>query len=209
MKTYTGHTSPETALITYDYPMGFVSRCLQRHWVETATSGAKKGEQRHVTQSSHKSFNREYTAKLGEGRDIANTWALEQVKAGKVLWCSPKASTYSDIIALATDTDEPISADNPLHTYHLGMYATAKQCRDFAAMNLTPEQEARRAMLERVSRRVNPTEWTEFDAQQGAATAAQRLANGEPVVKCGKEIADAFGMTDLVKHGLVVIEPKP
>lgn len=69
-----GHTSPETAHVTEDYPYGFRLRCQRRVWIET-----KKGfGQRVVFQTSNPK------------------------KAGLV-WNKPKAGTYSNIHVLYLD----------------------------------------------------------------------------------------------------------
>ncbi len=47
-----GHTSQETAYLVEDYPYGRRLRCKIRYWVETATKGAKRGQQRMVSQST-------------------------------------------------------------------------------------------------------------------------------------------------------------
>lgn len=46
-----GHTSPETAYVVENYPSGGL-RCKKRYWVETATRGAKKGDQRLMQQTT-------------------------------------------------------------------------------------------------------------------------------------------------------------
>lgn len=48
-----GHTSPETAYLVDDYPYGFRLRCSIRYWIETAEKGAKKGQQRFVSQTTN------------------------------------------------------------------------------------------------------------------------------------------------------------
>ncbi len=37
MKTLTGHTSPETAVVIDDYPYGYTLRCKIRYWMEHKT----------------------------------------------------------------------------------------------------------------------------------------------------------------------------
>ncbi|GAB3912628.1 hypothetical protein ACFQ1S_04780 [Kibdelosporangium lantanae] len=48
-----GHISMDTAYLVDDYPYGRVLRCKIRYWVETATKGAKKGQQRFVSQTTN------------------------------------------------------------------------------------------------------------------------------------------------------------
>jgi len=75
----TGHDSPETAYVIEDYPYGRRLRCRKRVWVETATKGAKKGQQRVASQTTNPK------------------------RAGEV-WNKPKRGTYSDIVVLYLDT---------------------------------------------------------------------------------------------------------
>ncbi len=53
VRVLTGHVSPETAYVVDDYPYGRVLRCKIRYWIETPTKGAKKGQQRFVSQTTN------------------------------------------------------------------------------------------------------------------------------------------------------------
>jgi hypothetical protein len=53
VRVLTGHVSPETAYVVDDYPYGRVLRCKIRYWIETATKGAKKDQQRFVSQTTN------------------------------------------------------------------------------------------------------------------------------------------------------------
>ena len=48
-----GHTAPQTAFLVNDYPYGFRLHCKMRWWIETADKGAKKGQQRVMTQTTN------------------------------------------------------------------------------------------------------------------------------------------------------------
>lgn len=81
-KILQGHNSPETAFVVEDYPYGYTLRCQMRHWIEVATKGAKKGQMRHVTQTSN-------PKKLG-------------------VWNKPKAGTYYPLIVLYLDAEDHV-----------------------------------------------------------------------------------------------------
>lgn len=49
----TGHVDQESAYLVDDYPYGRELRCKIRYWIETATKGAKKGQQRFVRQTTN------------------------------------------------------------------------------------------------------------------------------------------------------------
>ncbi|GAA3751205.1 hypothetical protein [Micromonospora maritima] len=48
-----GHTGEESAYLVEDYPYGFRLRCQIRYWIETAEKGAKKGQQRLMSQTTN------------------------------------------------------------------------------------------------------------------------------------------------------------
>lgn len=49
----TGHTSPDTAYVVDDYPYGRRLRCKIRYWVHTGTTGATKGQQRMMSETTN------------------------------------------------------------------------------------------------------------------------------------------------------------
>jgi hypothetical protein len=124
-----GHVSPETALLAFHYPMGGSLRGVQRTWIETATKGSGKGQQRMVEQTTHKVFNQAYTQRIAEdGIEHANIWAAEKIKAGTV-WNNPKASTYGSLVVITTPNDGPLSPENRIQRDGLNLYSGAD---DFA-----------------------------------------------------------------------------
>lgn len=163
----TGHNSAETAHISYVYPMGFRRKCLQRSWVETATKGQGKGQQRFCTQTTHNSFNDAYTVKLGdEGAEVANAWALEQVNAGRVRWNAPKYSTYNGVAVmhledLGDGTDRLGVAYAALHIYS-GPAGLNKLMNRFTGFDA--DQIKQIAAWEADSRRYNRAEWEKYEA---------------------------------------------
>ena len=86
MRVLKGHTSPETAFVVADWPYGRTLRCKKRFWIETATSGAKKGQQRVVSQTTNPK------------------------RAGEV-WNAPKASTYDAVAILFLDDEGRVQFD--------------------------------------------------------------------------------------------------
>jgi hypothetical protein len=101
MNVLHGHQSPETAHITYAYPFGRRVRCLRREWVDSPVTGSKRGQQRFVTQTTHPSFNADYSLRIAsEGQVAADAWAAEQLAAGALRWNAPKASTYSALVVM-------------------------------------------------------------------------------------------------------------
>ena len=84
-KVLTGHNDFESAFIQDDYPYGRRLRCKRAAWVETATKGAKNGEQRFVTRTTNP-------------RRAIETWN------------NPKRGTYSQIIVLYLDSKDHIHA---------------------------------------------------------------------------------------------------
>jgi hypothetical protein len=101
MNVLYGHTSPDTAHVTFAYPFGRRVRCLRREWVDTPTTGGKRGQQRFVTQTTHGSFNADYSLRIAsEGQEAADAWATAQLAAGELQWNAPKASTYSALVVM-------------------------------------------------------------------------------------------------------------
>jgi len=78
-----GHTTPETAYLVADYPYGFKLRCQIRYWVETATTGQKRGQMRFMSQTSNPQR---------EG----------------VVWNSPKASTYGTCLIMFLNKEDHV-----------------------------------------------------------------------------------------------------
>jgi hypothetical protein len=80
-----GHTSPDTAYLVDDYPYGSTLRRKIRYWVETATKGTAKGNQRFVSQTTN-------PKRPGEP------------------WNKPKASTYASLVVMYLDDVEHVKS---------------------------------------------------------------------------------------------------
>jgi len=169
--------------ILQDYPFG-AGRCIRRVWFEQATKGAAKGQFRMVTQTTIKSFNALYNAKIDElipviraqypamnavaqARKEALEWAIDTYKmptriAAAGTWNAPKFSIYSDLVAPYIDTEND----------HIG-YATLFRGHGPERFNeffvkwfrfLPDDQQLRYHQLAAESRRYNPNCWRDFDA---------------------------------------------
>lgn len=78
-----GHIDPDSAYLVEDYPYGYRLRCQIRYWIETAAKGAKKGQQRFVSQTTNP-------------------------KQAGTVWNKPKASTYVGMAVLYLDRDDHV-----------------------------------------------------------------------------------------------------
>jgi hypothetical protein len=94
-----GHTSPDTAYLVDDYPYGYTLRCKIRYWVETATKGTAKGNQRFVSQTTN-------PKRPGEP------------------WNKPKASTYASLVVMYLDDDEHVKSFHV--SYHISPVGDAR-----------------------------------------------------------------------------------
>ncbi len=161
--------SEQTAHLSFNYPDGFKLKCVRREYVETATKGAKKNEQRVVYQTTHRSWNVLYTEKIAEvGLEAANAWATEWIANGDVRWNAPKGSTYEYVVVMYLDEEN--------HIQHTGIhaYSWAEHFQKFAGtlakygVELSDDQKWRLAGLEKSSRRADAEGWAKYDAEKAA-----------------------------------------
>ena len=131
-KVLTGHTDFESAFVQGDYPYGCRLRCKRAVWVETASKGAKKGQQR-------------FMARTTNPRRAIETWN------------KPKASTYSDIIVLYLDSAEHVKMAC-LHQYSSAKDVAAFV--EMFGEHLTPEQQESIKFLDAVRRVGKRLTWT-------------------------------------------------
>jgi hypothetical protein len=178
VKVLHGHTSPESAHLTFVYPFGH-TKCVRREWIERAVKGAQKGHYRFVTQTTVRSFNYSYTDLLdADGQEAANAWAEREIAASAngALWNAPKPGTY---VFYAVMIQEPLpDGSGRLGTSYLALHPYDGPDRLVAFKSWVSAQldPAERALLERIessSRRANAAAWAKADA--ASATAA-----GEP-----------------------------
>lgn len=172
-----GHDSVMTAYVVDDYPFSFQIRCRIRYWVETAEKGQKKGMQRVVAQTSHKSWNAEYTRMLTKHRKVwAETGMQEHLPQYKKevnplvremeckIWNKPKPGPYLGIVILYADEQDFV------HTNGLSEFAGPNEFNGFRNMwkvntefcELSKEQLERLIELEKFSKKYNPNTWGEW-----------------------------------------------
>lgn len=139
VKVLQGHTSPETAYVVDDYPYGGL-RCKIRYWLETAEKGSKKGQVRFMSQTTNPKRSGEF-------------------------WNKPKAGTYNEFSVMYLNEEEHVTY-MPLHAYYS---CVGDRFEPFWEIQdqLTEEQRAKLAEMEKQSRRVNPTCWHEYDIKTG------------------------------------------
>lgn len=135
MNVLHGHQSPETAHLTYAYPFGRRVRCLRREWVDSPVTGGKRGQQRFVTQTTHSSFNADYSLRIAsEGQVAADAWADEQLAAGALRWNAPKASTYSALVVMIEKPLDDGSGRLAISHAALSPYAGTRDLERFKAI---------------------------------------------------------------------------
>jgi hypothetical protein len=137
VKVLNGHTAPESAFVVEDYPYGFRLRCKIRFWIETATKGTKKGQQRVVSQTTNP-------------------------KAAGEVWNKPKFSVYHGMAILLLDDQGHVQSDGislvpwPEH---------CSRWRNDYYDQFTEEMKKRFDQLEAMSRKYSPQSWAEWDAK--------------------------------------------
>ena len=150
-----GHTSAETAYLVKDYPYGRRLRCQIRYWIETATKGSAKSEQRWVSQTTNP-------------------------KVPAETWNKPKPSTYSALAVMYLDEKDHVQAhrvsfwitgDVDTRTRAMGIYD-----------GFTEDQRKRYDALLALSRRANPSTWAEWDTKVARLAAYIRDTGTEPEI---------------------------
>lgn len=135
-----GHVSPETAYVVEDYPYGRQLRCKIRYWVETATKGAKKGQQRFMSQTTNP-------------------------KAGGEVWNKPKGGTYSPLVVMVKDQRGHVY----YRSLHWSPWPDhlAKLISEKVWAQLDEDERRRADALLGESRRLSPKAWAEWEALLG------------------------------------------
>jgi hypothetical protein len=83
VRVLNGHINQDTAFLVDDYPYGRTLRCRRRTWIDTASTGKRKGWQRFVSQTTNPK------------------------QAGEV-WNKPHASVYDPFIVMYLDENEHV-----------------------------------------------------------------------------------------------------
>jgi hypothetical protein len=153
MNVLHGHDTPDTGHLTFCYPFGRTVKCVRREWIESADKGAKRGQQRFVTQTTHPTFNGQYSARIeADGQEAADSWARAQVRAGAVRWNKPNAGTYSILVVMVERPLDDGTGRVGVDHVALSPYAGVQQIKTFkdeVDEHLDDAQRLRLAPIER------------------------------------------------------------
>jgi hypothetical protein len=138
-----GHTGPNTAYLVDDYPYGYTLRCQIRYWVETATKGAAKGQQRFVSQTTN-------PKRPGEP------------------WNKSKASTYTSLVVMYLDDVEHVKSFHV--SYHISPVGDTRFRLMGLYDQLDESTRAKYDQLLRIAQRY-PDPWDDFEATVSALAA--------------------------------------
>ena len=168
MHVLQGHTSPQTAHLSLNYPFGRSVRCVRREWIEQAQKGAHKALFRFVTQTTTKIFNLAYTAKIeADGQESADAWAQAEIAAGRASWNAQKPSTYTHMNVMVEAPLDDGSGRVGVKAFgiHLGCGPAALvEFRQQTAGQLLPAQAASLSEIEKIDRILNKQHWERFEA---------------------------------------------
>jgi len=138
-----GHTSPDTAYLVDDYPYGYTLWCKIRYWVETATKGTAKGQQRFV--------------------------ADHEPKAAGEPWNKPKASTYTSLVVMYLDDVEHVKSFHV--SCYLSPVGDARFRLMGLYDQLDESTRAKYDQLLRIAQEGYPDPWDDFEAAVSALAA--------------------------------------
>ena len=140
MKTLlTGHTNKENAYIIADYPYGYRLRCKMRCWIETATKGKGKGEQRYCTQTTNPKIT-----------------SMES-------WNKEKCGTYAPMVVMYLDEAGHVHCSH-LHHYYDGAVRFVGFREEFYDQ-MTDDMKKHFHRLEDASRLINPESWKKWNEE--------------------------------------------
>lgn len=150
-----GHTSEDTAYLVEDYPYSRSRRlrCKIRYWIDTATKGAKKGQQRFISQTT-------------------------DARRGNVSWNKPHGSTYALMVVLFLDDENHVQWTG-VSEYGLTPENDAWWRYRGIVEQFTDEQRAKYEVLMRLSRRY-ARQWDEWDAKVSAIAKHIEATGQEP-----------------------------
>jgi hypothetical protein len=150
-----GHTSEGTAYLVEDYPYGRQLRCRIRYWIDTAVKGAKKGQQRFVSQTT-------------------------DARRGNVSWNKPHPSTYSLMAVMYLDGDEHVQWTG---VSELGATPESDAWWRYRGIveQLTDEQRAQYGTLVHFAQ-CYERPWQEWDAKIAAIAAHLAVTGEEPAL---------------------------
>lgn len=154
-----GHTSTDTAYQVDDYPHGFHLRCKIRYWIETATKGGKKGQQRFVTQTTNP-------------------------RRGNVEWNKPKPATYVLLAVMYLDSAGHMQWTG-VSEYGMAPDLIAQWQFNGIHEQLTEPQRAYFDRLADRFQRANPTTWNEWETRVAALAAHLQQTGDDPILTNG------------------------
>lgn len=155
VKLLTGHVSEETAYHVDDYPYGFHLRCQIRYWVETAVKGAKKGQQRFMSQTTN--------PKRGD------------------IWNKPKAGQYYGMVFMYLNDDDHVKS-TVISAYDGPIGFTRMRFRGIPDQLIESDRKLFDA-FEKMSQRVSPSTWTTWTDTVGKIAAHIRDTGGVPEIE--------------------------
>ena len=150
-----GHVNAESAYLVPDYPYGFRLRCQIRYWVETAATGAKKGERRFMSQTTNP-------------------------KVAGTVWNKPKASTYYSLAVMYLDGNDHVQ-HRGIGFWHYPA-DDARWRRMGIVDQLTADQRKVYDVLLAVSEKANPTTWAEWADHVRALAEYIRETGADPLI---------------------------
>ena len=168
----TGHVGPDTAYLVEDYPYGYTLRCQIRYWVETATKGAAKGQQRFMSQTTN-------PKKPGEP------------------WNKPKASTYTSLVVMYLDDVQHVQSFHV--SYHISPVGDARFRLMGLYDQLDEPARAKYDQLLAIAQKY-PDPWTDFEATV-SALAAHLDRHGDAPALDGAVWTDEDGRRHYVGDG--------
>jgi hypothetical protein len=155
-----GHVSPDTAYVVDDYPYGYTLRCSIRYWIETAEKGAKKGQQRFVSQT---------TNPRREG----------------VVWNAPKGSTYVALAVMYLDSDDHVHSSGVSKDFGVSPEQVARWRLNGIYDQLTGDTRDLYDAYVELSR-LDLAAWDRFDATTDALAEHIRTTGEDPVIDNGR-----------------------
>jgi hypothetical protein len=147
-----GHTDSDSAYVVDDYPYGYWDRCTIRYWIETATKGAKKGQQQMVSQTTNP-------------------------KVDGQPWNKPKGSRYSGMAVLYLNGDDHVKWWGA--GLHLTPVTDARMRLMGIYEQFTEDQRLQYDAFVALSRRYEPP-WEEFDEAVTALAAEIGYTGANP-----------------------------
>lgn len=173
------HIDQESAYLVEDYPYGRGDwRCKIRYWVETATKGAKRGQQRMVSQTTNPA-------------------------RGNAVWNKPDTTSrggYSLMVFMYLNSNGHV---RPCSVTEFDLIEVAVARLHLAGVyeQMTDEDRAQYDLLCKASRHYNPTVTAKWDAKLGKVMRYIGETGNDPVPDDNGLWASPEGAVYLGRHG--------